>query len=86
MLVKHEAGRRLSNARLDPTEGSEQAGNRPIIVSRDAINASSRIILAVPCTIYRPQERIYPSQVLIQAPEGGLADFVAIGGASSRFS
>ena len=30
------------DARLDPTEGSEQAGTRPVvIVSRDAINASS---------------------------------------------
>lgn len=69
------------DARLDPTEGSEQAGTRPvIIVSRDAINASSRIILAVPCTTYRPQRRIYPSQVLILVPDGGLdKDSVALG-------
>lgn len=69
------------NARLDPTEGSEQAGNRPIIiVSRDAINASSSVILAVPCTTYRHLQRIYPSQVLIQAPDGGLTtDSVALG-------
>ncbi|AKG20561.1 type II toxin-antitoxin system PemK/MazF family toxin [Calothrix sp. 336/3] len=57
---------------LDPTEGSEQAGIRPvIIVSRDAINASSSFVLAVPCTTYRMGKRIYPSQVLIMAPDGG---------------
>jgi len=69
------------NARLDPTEGSEQAGTRPIIiVSRDAINASSSVILAVPCTTYRSGQSIYPSQVLIQAPDGGLTtDSVALG-------
>jgi mRNA interferase MazF len=40
-------------ARLDPVEGSEQGGNRRvIIVSRDVINASSPVVLAVPCTTY----------------------------------
>lgn len=69
------------DARLDPTEGSEQAGSRPvIIVSRDAINAVSPVILAVPCTTYRPGRRLYPSQVLLHAPDGGLtADSVALG-------
>lgn len=68
------------DARLDPTEGSEQAGNRPIIiVSRNAINSASSVILAVPCTTFRQGRRIYPSQVLINAPEGGLArDSVAL--------
>ena len=33
------------DARLDPTEGSEQAGSRPvIIVSRDAINTNLNIV------------------------------------------
>ena len=60
-------------ARLDPTLGSEQAGTRPVIlVSRDAINRSSPVVVAVPCTTYRAGRRIYPSQVLLRAPEGGL--------------
>ena len=69
------------DARLDPTEGSEQGGTRPvIIVSRDAINENSRVVLAVPCTTYHPQRRIYPSQILISAPNGGLdRDTVALG-------
>jgi mRNA interferase MazF len=60
-------------ARLDPVEGSEQGGNRPvIIVSRDVINASSPVVLVVPCTSYQQDKLIFPSQVLIQAPDGGL--------------
>jgi mRNA interferase MazF len=62
------------DARLDPTEGSEQAGTRPIvIVSRDAINLNSNVVVGVPCTTYRPGRRIYPSQVLLSLGEGGLA-------------
>jgi mRNA interferase MazF len=60
------------SARLDPTEGSEQAGTRPvIIVSRNSINDNSPIVLVVPCTTDRGQ-RIYPTQVRIRASEGGL--------------
>jgi mRNA interferase MazF len=67
-------------ARLDPVEGSEQAGTRPVIVvSRDAINASSTVVLVIPCTTYRVGQRIYPSQILIRAPDGGLdVDSVAL--------
>ncbi|MEA5535600.1 type II toxin-antitoxin system PemK/MazF family toxin [Crocosphaera sp. XPORK-15E] len=61
------------DARLDPVEGSEQGGTRPvIIVSRDAINAYSPVVLVVPCTTYQSQKRIYSTQVLIQSPSGGL--------------
>lgn len=68
-------------ARLDPTEGSEQAGTRPtIVLSRDAINHSSPVVVVVPCTSYKPGRRIYPSQVLLKAPEGGLqVDSIALG-------
>ncbi len=62
----------IHNARLDPTEGSEQAGARPVIImSRNAINDNSTLLLAVPCSTYRGR-RLYPSQVLLQAPDGGL--------------
>lgn len=69
------------DARLDPTEGSEQAGSRPVvIVSRDTINAASPVVIAVPCTTYRLGRRLYPSQVLLHAPDGGLdVDSVALG-------
>jgi mRNA interferase MazF len=69
------------DARLDPVEGSEQSGSRPVvIVSRDAINTSSPVVNAAPCTTYRQGRRIYPSQVVVKAPEGGLnADSVILG-------
>lgn len=64
----------IYDARLDPVEGSEQGGNRPvIIVSRDAINLNSPVVLVVPCTTYRSGKKIYPTQVLIKTPEGGLS-------------
>lgn len=68
-------------ARLDPSEGSEQAGTRPVvIVSRDAINAVSTVVIVVPCTTYRAGRRLYPSQVVLRAPDGGLdVDSVALG-------
>ena len=69
------------DARLDPAEGSEQTGTRPVvIVSRNAINVSSPVVIVVPCTTYRRLRRVYPSQVLIKASEGGLdRDSVALG-------
>ena len=68
------------DARLDPVEGSEQKGSRPaVIVSRNAINTSSPIVVVVPCTTYRAGRRLYPSHVLLKSPDGGLtADSVAL--------
>lgn len=68
------------DACLDPTEGSEQAGFRAVvIVSRDAINAASPVIIVIPCTTFRPGRRLYPSHVLIRAAEGSLdVDSVAL--------
>lgn len=61
-------------ARLEPVEGSEQGGTRPIIVvSRDAINLYSPVVLAVPCTTYKQGKRVFPTQVLIKKFDGGLS-------------
>jgi mRNA interferase MazF len=60
--------------RLDPTEGSEQGGTRPaVIISRDTINLYSPVLIICPMTSAAKVKRLYPSDVLIQAPEGGLA-------------
>jgi mRNA interferase MazF len=66
---------------LNPALGSEQSGLRPVIVvSRDAINRSSPVVTAVPCTSWNPERRLYPSQILIRTPEGGLrGDSIALG-------
>ena len=63
----------------DPIVGSEQSGRRPaVVISRNAINRSSSVGVVVPLTTYREQQ-LYPSDVLIHPPEGGLrSDSVAI--------
>jgi mRNA interferase MazF len=68
------------DAQLDPVEGTEQGRIRPVIVvSRDVLNVQVARVIGVPCTRYRRGFVIYPSRVLIQAPDGGLSvDSVAL--------
>lgn len=70
----------IYDARLDPVEGSEQAGFRPVvIISRDTLNAVRSTVVAIPCTSYRAGRRVYATHVLVHAPEGGLTvDSVAL--------
>jgi len=67
-------------ANLNPPEGSEQAGTRPVIVvSRDAINFNSPTLVIVPVTGRENKKRLYPSQVVLRAGSGGLSkDSVAL--------
>jgi len=59
--------------KLDPVEGSEERGTRPaVVVSRDAINQASPVIVVCPLTDARHVSRPYPSDVLVKAPEGRL--------------
>ena len=60
--------------------GSEQGGRRPVVVvTREAINRSSPVVVVVPLTTWRGQ-RLYPSDVLVPALEAGLKqDSVALG-------
>lgn len=68
-------------ARLNPVEGSEQEGTRPVIIlSRDAINENSPVVIVIPLTDRRNKPRIYPSQVILKAGEGNLPiESVALG-------
>jgi len=55
----------------DPARGSEQAGERPALVIQNDIgneHASTIIVAAISATI-----RLYPMNVLIEPPEGGLS-------------
>jgi mRNA interferase MazF len=67
-------------ADLNPVQGSEQRGIRPvIIVSRDALNNNSNVVVVVPVTGRENKKKIYPSQFEIRANDGGLAkDSVAL--------
>jgi mRNA interferase MazF len=60
-------------AELDPTKGSEQSGKRPVvIISRDAINRSSPVVIAIPITGAENKARMYPSHVSLAAGRGGM--------------
>ena len=62
------------DARLSPTEGSEQAGTRPVvIVSCNAINQYGSVVVVVPLTDAANIKRVYPGHVLVEQPEGGLS-------------
>jgi mRNA interferase MazF len=69
------------DARLDRSKDLSSADHGPSWLSvANAINESSPIVSAAPCTTYREGRRIYPSQVLVKAPEVGLdADSVILG-------
>jgi mRNA interferase MazF len=72
MLPKPARGDVFS-ARLDPTEGSEQAGTRPVVVvSRDSINANSPVVVIVPVTDASNVRRTYPSHAFLPKRSGGL--------------
>lgn len=60
-------------ANLEPHEGSEQGGTRPIVViSRDALNNSSPVVVIVPVTEAANKKKIYPSHVRAASGKGGL--------------
>ena len=62
----------IVRVRLDPIEGAEQGGDRPaLVVSPDLINAHSPVVLIASITS-KKTERVYPFEVLISPPEGGL--------------
>ena len=58
-------------ANLDPTIGVEIQKTRPVVIlSHDAINERSQLVIVVPLTT--SISRLSPSHVLIPAGEGGL--------------
>lgn len=62
----------IVRVRLDPTEGSEQGGERPaLVISPEVINEHCPVILVAALTS-RTTERIFPFEALVEPPEGGL--------------
>lgn len=58
--------------RLDPVEGSEQAGEHPaLVLSPDLVNQHSPVILVAAITS-RKTDRVYPFEALVEASDGGL--------------
>jgi mRNA interferase MazF len=67
-------------ADLNPVQGSEQAGTTPVVVvSRDAINDNSPVVIIVPIIGAENKTRLYPTHILLKAGTGGLTkDSIAI--------
>jgi mRNA interferase MazF len=60
-------------AKLDPTEGREQSGFRPVlVVSSDAINRQPLVVAVVAGTDAANVARDYPTNVRVTAREAGL--------------
>jgi mRNA interferase MazF len=58
--------------RLDPVEGSEQGGTRPVvIISSDLLNAPLPVVTVDVITM-RKTERVFATEVLVEPTEGGL--------------
>jgi mRNA interferase MazF len=58
---------------LNPTEGREQAGRRPVlVVSADAINRQPLVVTVVVGTDAKNVSRDYPTNVRVPAKEAGL--------------
>ena len=61
-------------ADLEPVRGSEQGRTRPVVVlSNDALNATSPVITIAPLTSASNVPRPYRTDVFVAVPEGGLS-------------
>ena len=60
-------------ARLDPVEGSEQAGERPVLIlSSDVISERSPVIIVAAITS-KGTDRLFAFEALLDPPDGGLS-------------
>ena len=58
---------------LDPTQGSEQRGIRPVIVvSNNSVNHSLPVSTVLPLSSVKPTDKIYPTEVLLEVGVSGL--------------
>lgn len=63
----------LFHANLNPVQGSEQAGSRPVLViSRESIHLHLPVVTVLPLTSLKPGRRIYATEVLLPAGTAGL--------------
>ncbi|MDO8691571.1 MAG: type II toxin-antitoxin system PemK/MazF family toxin [Dehalococcoidia bacterium] len=65
----------IFSAALGSGEGSEQAGQRPVmVISNDGFNQVMPIVTVLPLTSLKPGRRIYPSEVLLSKGEANLPE------------
>ena len=59
---------------LDPAEGSEQKGTRPVLViSTDNVNHNLPISTVLPLSSIKPTDKIYPTEVILETCVSGLS-------------
>jgi len=60
-------------ADLDPTRGSEQAGQRPVlVVSVEEVNQVLPVVTILSITSVKPGRKVYPTEVYLKAEDTGL--------------
>ena len=66
--------------KLDPTQGSEQRGIRPVlVVSNNSVNHNLPVSTVLPLSSVKPTDKIYPTEVMLRTTVTGLAkDSVAM--------
>jgi len=58
---------------LDPTQGSEQRGTRPVlIVSNNVVNHTLPVSTVLPLSSLKTNDRIYPTEVLLKTKDTNL--------------
>lgn len=58
---------------LDPTQGSEQRGTRPVLViSKDAVNRWLPVFTCIPFSSVKSGTKVYPTEVLLTSAESEL--------------
>ena len=67
-------------ADLNPSQGSEQRGKRPVlIVSDDHFNSLMPVVTVLPITSLKEGRRVYPNEALLKKGVGGLSqDSIAL--------
>ena len=65
----------IYSANLESVTGSEQGGQRPVlIISNNDFNSVMPVITVIPLTSLKPGRRIHPSEVLIKKGGANLED------------
>jgi len=58
---------------LDPTQGSEQRGVRPVlVVSNNAVNHHLPVSTVLPLSSVKPTDKIYPTEIMLETIVTGL--------------
>ncbi|MDF2519622.1 MAG: type toxin-antitoxin system PemK/MazF family toxin [Clostridia bacterium] len=61
-------------ADLNPSRGSEQAGQRPVlVVSAEEVNQALPIVTILSITSVKPGRKVYPTEVFLHSDDTGLS-------------